>query len=139
MNAKSIRDIDKSIGEKVNKLRLNKGITRQELAKEIGVTHQQLQKYIIGTNRISVSRIIDIAKTLESPVTYFFEDCVDDEGIQSIISEQEAITIMKDFAKMRKKSHRDMITKLLKTFLEDEKIDRNSNAIDSIRLVNNNV
>jgi len=50
-------EIDKFIGNKIYSLRLAKGLPRQELSKVIGVTHQQLQKYENGSNRVSASRL----------------------------------------------------------------------------------
>jgi transcriptional regulator with XRE-family HTH domain len=44
--------IDKFIGQKIYSLRLAKGLSREQLSKVIGVTHQQLQKYENGTNRV---------------------------------------------------------------------------------------
>ena len=45
----SLEEIDKFIGNKIYSLRLAKGLSRQQLSKVIGVTHQQLQKYEKGT------------------------------------------------------------------------------------------
>ncbi len=49
------------------------GITRQQLGDMIGITISQIQKYEAGTNRISASRMWDIAAALEVPVTFFFK------------------------------------------------------------------
>ena len=66
-------EIDKFIGNKIYSLRLTKGLPRQELSKVIGVTHQQLQKYENGTNRVAASRLMLIAKALEQEIPYFYE------------------------------------------------------------------
>ncbi|NDE18860.1 MAG: XRE family transcriptional regulator [Alphaproteobacteria bacterium] len=57
--------IDKFIGYKIYSLRLEKGLSRQQLSKVIGITHQQLQKYENGSNRISASKLALIAKALD--------------------------------------------------------------------------
>ena len=49
------------------------GLTQMELARAIGVTFQQVQKYESGTSRISAGRLSAIAQALQVPVTYFFE------------------------------------------------------------------
>jgi transcriptional regulator with XRE-family HTH domain len=41
------------------------------LAKGLGVTFQQVQKYENGTNRVSASRLYDIANVLGMPITFF--------------------------------------------------------------------
>lgn len=50
------------------------GMSQEELAKSIGLTFQQVQKYERGTNRISVSRLSDIARALKTPIEYFIAD-----------------------------------------------------------------
>lgn len=65
--------IDIYVGGRVKSRRLILGLSQEELAKSIGLTFQQVQKYERGTNRISVSRLVDICKILKVPVDYFFE------------------------------------------------------------------
>jgi transcriptional regulator with XRE-family HTH domain len=68
-----IQKIDDFIGKKIYSLRLAKGLSRQQLAEVIDVTHQQLQKYEKAINRISVGRLVFIAKALDRNIDYFFE------------------------------------------------------------------
>ena len=49
------------------------GMTQQQLGDKVGIKFQQIQKYETGTNRISASRMWDIAATMEVPVSFFFE------------------------------------------------------------------
>ncbi len=49
------------------------GMTLQQLGDCVGLKFQQIQKYEAGTNRISVSRMWDIAAAMEVPVSFFFE------------------------------------------------------------------
>ncbi len=48
-------------------------MTQQQLGDKVGIRFQQIQKYETGTNRISASRMWDIAATMEVPVSFFFE------------------------------------------------------------------
>ena len=48
-------------------------MTQQQLGDRVGIRFQQIQKYEAGTNRISASRIWDLAATMEVPVSFFFE------------------------------------------------------------------
>ena len=48
-------------------------MTQQQLADRVGIKFQQIQKYETGANRISASRLWDIANTLEVPIEFFFE------------------------------------------------------------------
>lgn len=50
------------------------GLTQDKLAKAVGITFQQIQKYEKGANRVGASRLQAIARILEMPVSYFFAD-----------------------------------------------------------------
>jgi transcriptional regulator with XRE-family HTH domain len=49
------------------------GMTQQQLAEKVGIKFQQIQKYETGMNRVSASRLWDIAEAVSVPVSYFFE------------------------------------------------------------------
>jgi len=68
-----LNPVDVYIGGKVKARRLLLGLSQEELAKSIGLTFQQVQKYEKGVNRISVSRLVDICRSLKTPIDYFFE------------------------------------------------------------------
>ncbi len=67
--------VDTHVGSKVKSRRLMLGLSQEELAKSIGLTFQQVQKYERGTNRISVSRLADISKALKVSMDYFLDGC----------------------------------------------------------------
>lgn len=67
--------VDVHVGAKVKNRRLVLGMSQDELAKSCGITFQQVQKYERGTNRISVSRLTEIAAALKSTLEYFTEGC----------------------------------------------------------------
>jgi transcriptional regulator with XRE-family HTH domain len=48
-------------------------MTQQQLAEQVGIKFQQIQKYETGANRVSASRLWDIAEALDVPVNFFFE------------------------------------------------------------------
>ena len=78
INPKAATDLDRLIGAKVRRFRLEKGMSQERLADALGVTFQQLQKYENGMNRMAVSRLAQIARTLKLPLISFFEDLPDD-------------------------------------------------------------
>ena len=51
-----------------------RGMTQSQLSEFVGLTVQQIYKYERGTNRISSSRLYEFAKTLDVPVSYFFDE-----------------------------------------------------------------
>ena len=75
-----VSNTDKLIGIKVMKLRKATGLTRDDVAKKLGISQQQFSKYENGVNRISVSMLLDIAKVLECKPSCFYEDCVNENS-----------------------------------------------------------
>lgn len=60
-------------GDILKRVRNVRGITQETLAKNIGITFQQVQKYEKGKNRISISRLFEICKCLQvSPESFVF-------------------------------------------------------------------
>ena len=66
--------IDIHVGARVRLRRNLLGLTLQTLAKAVGVSYQQLQKYEWGVNRIGASRLFNLSRVLDVPVSFFFED-----------------------------------------------------------------
>lgn len=66
-------NVDQIIGKKIYSLRLENNMSKTELAKEIGVSAQQLQKYENAKNRISAARLSLIAKVLDKDISYFYQ------------------------------------------------------------------
>ena len=71
---KSPNPTDKHVGSRVRMRRKMISMSQTKLADAIGVTFQQIQKYEKGTNRISASRLLQIAQSLQVPISFFFED-----------------------------------------------------------------
>ena len=65
--------IDRHVGSRVRMRRMLAGISQEKLGDALGLTFQQVQKYEKGSNRISASRLQQIAKMLGVPVAFFFE------------------------------------------------------------------
>lgn len=66
-------EIDGELGLRLRQARLAANLTQYGLAKKIGISFQQLQKYENATNRISSSRLLNVADALELPISYFFD------------------------------------------------------------------
>jgi transcriptional regulator with XRE-family HTH domain len=50
------------------------GLSREKLGEALGLTFQQVQKYERGANRIGASRLLEIARVLDVPVAFFYDD-----------------------------------------------------------------
>ncbi len=116
-----IAQIDKFIGDKIYNLRLGKGLSRQQLAEVIGVTHQQLQKYEKGTNRISAGRLVLIAQALDQAPEFFYggfeKDAVAPE--ENTMHQRMCIEVSRNFMKLRNSDHQNAINSLLRSLVKE--------------------
>jgi transcriptional regulator with XRE-family HTH domain len=115
-----IQEVDKFIGDKIYSLRLAKGLSRQQLAEVIGVTHQQLQKYEKGTNRISVGRLVLIAKALGKTIEYFYQglDNTDSEPVTTQ-HQRMCIEVSRNFMKIRSPEHQNAVNALVRSLIKE--------------------
>jgi transcriptional regulator with XRE-family HTH domain len=65
--------VDRHVGLRIRVRRRQVGVSQEKLAEALNLTFQQVQKYEKGTNRVSASKLYEIAASLTVPVTYFFE------------------------------------------------------------------
>ena len=68
------RPVDVHVGSRVRLRRTMLGMSQEKLGAAIELTFQQVQKYERGTNRIGASRLFQLSKVLDVPVSFFFDD-----------------------------------------------------------------
>ncbi len=98
--------VDVHVGKRVRHRRWMVGMTQQQLAGMVGIKFQQIQKYETGMNRISASRLWDIAEALGVTVSFFFEGldgaaAVEEahgEGVPGdILADKEALELIRSY------------------------------------------
>ena len=99
--------VDTHVGKRIRHRRWMTGITQQQLAERVGIKFQQIQKYETGMNRVSASRLWDIAHALSVPVTFFFEglgEADKDEAVMvgttmqgDVLSDREAQELLRSY------------------------------------------
>ncbi len=72
--------IDIHVGSRVRLRRTLLGMSQEKLGEALGLTFQQVQKYERGVNRIGASRLFDLARVLDVPIGFFFDDMPDAMG-----------------------------------------------------------
>ena len=72
--------IDVHVGTRVRLRRTLLGMSQEKLGEALGLTFQQVQKYERGVNRIGASRLFDLARVLDVPISFFFDDMPDALG-----------------------------------------------------------
>ncbi len=66
--------IDVHVGSRIRLRRTLMGMSQERLGEALGLTFQQVQKYERGVNRVGASRLFDLSKVLDVPVSFFFDD-----------------------------------------------------------------
>ena len=99
--------VDVHVGKRIRHRRWLVGMTQQQLAESVGIKFQQIQKYETGMNRVSASRLWDIAAALTVPVSFFFDGLSGDEQIadpapsadtpQDILKDKEALDLIRSY------------------------------------------
>lgn len=97
--------VDVYVGKRIRHRRWMNGTTQQQLAQSVGIKFQQIQKYETGMNRVSASRLWDIANVLGVDVAFFFDGYNDDTGKSppvsdlpsDILTDKEALELLRSY------------------------------------------
>jgi len=79
--------VDRHVGRRVQEKRLDLGLTQTALARAVGVSFQQVQKYEKGSNRVSASKLFEMAEFMKVDIPFFFDGL---NGAQIGVGEEEA-------------------------------------------------
>lgn len=110
-------DIDLHLGKRLRRRRRLLGLTQQQLALAVGIRFQQIQKYECGANRISAARLFQLAKALETPISYFYDGLSDDstdvaavnnEGIE-VFSRKETLDLIQAYYRLSERPRRRLL------------------------------
>ncbi|KPD12254.1 helix-turn-helix domain-containing protein [Phaeobacter sp. 11ANDIMAR09] len=96
--------VDVHVGKRIRHRRWLIGKTQQQLAEQVGIKFQQIQKYETGANRVSASRLWDISDAMDVPVSFFFEGLDEDakSGEKSavpddLMGDKEALDLVRSY------------------------------------------
>jgi transcriptional regulator with XRE-family HTH domain len=128
---RSPNPIDVHVGLQVRLRRKELKISQEKLAEALGLTFQQVQKYERGANRISASKLYEIARALHVPIGWFFEGLSDptqegphaDEGAptaHNFLMTQEGIDLANLFPKVGQRRVRRRLVDLVRAMVEEE-------------------
>lgn len=109
-------DIDLHLGRRLRRRRRLLGLTQQQLANQVGIRFQQIQKYECGANRISAARLWQLAEALESPVSYFYdglEEAMERSGSSGaggeVFSRKETLDLIQAFYQLDEQPRRRLL------------------------------
>jgi len=94
---RSPNPIDLHVGARIRTRRKILGVSQEKLAEALGLTFQQVQKYERGANRVSASKLYEIAAALQTQIAYFFEGLADPALSRGEVAENGAEQFVHDF------------------------------------------
>ncbi len=129
--------VDLHVGAQIKLRRGLMGLSQTDLAKGLGITFQQVQKYENGANRVGASRLFEIAQILGVSVQYFYEGAQDEsrrspldskvEGpdrLEDFIRSPMGIDICRAFVRIEDPELKSRLAKLVKTVSESQEGNR---------------
>ncbi len=113
-------ETDLHVGKRLRRRRRLLGMTQQDLASQVGVRFQQIQKYECGANRITASRLYDLARAMNVSVQYFYDGMVmpgtvpnaanDAEQMEGdILSQKETLELVRAYYRLSERPRRRLL------------------------------
>lgn len=117
--------VDRHVGLRIRMRRKEIGVSQERLAEALGITFQQVQKYERGANRVSASKLWEIAQALKTSVTYFYEGLGGDDQTpaaqqtQDFMLTTEGLELMAVFPRIAQPALRRKLLELVRTVSEE--------------------
>ncbi len=108
--------VDVLVGRRARERRTLEGMSQSAVAEKLGLTFQQLQKYEQGHNRISASRLYELAQLFGVSVSYFYEGMEEGKGAPSpddVLTKRETLELVRAYYKITDPAVRDSIRRLV--------------------------
>ena len=124
--------VDRYVGARVRMRRMMVGLSQERLGEGLGLTFQQVQKYEKGSNRISASRLQQIARILDVPVAFFFDgaptgdmahggfsDAASTAYVSDFLSTTDGVQLTKAFVRIKSSGVRRRLVELVEVLADD--------------------
>jgi transcriptional regulator with XRE-family HTH domain len=126
--------VDRHVGLHIRMRRKALGISQERLAESLGLTFQQVQKYERGANRVSASKLWEIARALRTNVAYFYEGLESEAeeaargfmgtNTQEFLLTPEGMELAATFPRVRRPGVRRKVLDLVRAMADMEGEDR---------------
>ena len=119
--------IDRHVGLRIRLRRKELGISQERLAESIGLTFQQVQKYERAANRVSASKLWEVARALNTSITYFYEGLTTDaagrpessSSLEDFLMTPEGMELARYFPQIPRQGVRRQILELVRTMASE--------------------
>jgi transcriptional regulator with XRE-family HTH domain len=135
----SLLNVDEHVGKRLKLRRTMMGLSQKAVAKAVGITFQQVQKYEKGTNAMNATRLVEFARFMNVPVAYFFEGLegyaagAKHEAIPGFaeaesemfehkgrVSDRESLEMMKAFKRINEQAIRKRLSDLVRAVADNK-------------------
>lgn len=135
--------VDRHVGLRIRLRRKELGVSQERLAESIGLTFQQVQKYERAANRVSASKLWEMARALKTSVAYFYEGLgdpaatgVDGDGrdtVHDFLLTPEGMELATLFPRVRRARVRRRLLDLVRTMAEESELeDAEQDALEEV-------
>ena len=132
------QNIDAHVGKRLRLRRTMMGLSQEALAKSVGITFQQVQKYEKGVNAMNSNRLYEFSQFMHIPVAYFFEglnltpeitepvigfaEAGDAFSHTKNVSDRESLEMMKAFKRIKEQLVRKRLSDLVRAVADTRTI-----------------
>lgn len=116
---------DAKLAANIRMLRMSRRVSQEELGAAMGVSFQQVQKYEKGSNRVSIGKLVVIARTLRCTLDDLVKGLFDDAKMPpaeaspaTLLDQSDAIRLLQAFSKIKKTKLRANLVTLVETMVE---------------------
>ncbi|MDO8409438.1 MAG: helix-turn-helix transcriptional regulator [Phenylobacterium sp.] len=131
---RSPNPVDRHVGLRIRLRRKELGVSQEKLADSIGLTFQQVQKYERAANRVSASKLWEVARALKTSIAYFYEGLGDpaeqpngaEDGrdtVHDFLLTPEGMELATLFPRIRRARVRRRLLDLVRTMAEEAEAD----------------
>jgi transcriptional regulator with XRE-family HTH domain len=113
---------DVELGKRIRLRRVELKISQSELADQLGVTFQQVQKYEKGVNRVGAARLQLVATALDVPVTFFFDGDGKSREVESLLFVDSAFSLrlLRAYASVKSQAVQRQFVSLIESIAANE-------------------
>ena len=121
--------IDVHVGKRLKQRRTLIGLSQEKLADALGITFQQIQKYENGANRVGASRLFQIGRALDVPVSFFFDGYSPNNHLavaedtpnldDDLMTQRETLTLVKAYYSIENEKVRKKVLDMIKSMAKD--------------------
>lgn len=126
VNKRAPNPVDVHVGLRLRMRRMMLSLSQEKLGEALGVSFQQIQKYEKGSNRIGAGRLQDIARRLEVPISYFYDDMPGSEPatgfadtgvsyVSELLTSSDGVELTRAFLRVKDPAVRRRIVELVKS------------------------